>query len=94
VDLPAALRSLAELGITGLMVEGGAQVITSFLTLSLADYLIVTVAPLLAGGLNALATPLATTAGDLVRLRDARWEAYGDDMVIGGWPQFGAGEQA
>ena len=54
VDLRALLRQLRRLRIRRLMVEGGQQVITSFLRARLADVLVVTVAPILVGGLPAV----------------------------------------
>jgi riboflavin-specific deaminase-like protein len=50
IDLAALLAKLGEMGITSLMVEGGAQVINSFITSRLVDQVIVTVAPVLVGG--------------------------------------------
>ncbi|RKP26399.1 dihydrofolate reductase-like domain-containing protein, partial [Syncephalis pseudoplumigaleata] len=51
VDLAAAMHQLHQLGIARLMVEGGARVIQSFLTMpaAMVDLLIVTVAPVYVG---------------------------------------------
>ena len=46
------LRRLGEMGIASLMVEGGARIITSFLFGGLANYLVLTIAPVLVGGLR------------------------------------------
>lgn len=54
VDLPSALKVLHERGINSLMVEGGAAVITAFLRAGLADAIVLTVAPVLIGGYNAI----------------------------------------
>ena len=54
VDLPALLRRLRQEGIARLMVEGGGRIITSFLTGDLADHLIMTICPVLVGGVRAL----------------------------------------
>ncbi len=54
VDLASLLRTLKAEGVTTLMVEGGAEIITSFLEARLVDYAIVTIAPLFLGGLPAL----------------------------------------
>jgi len=49
-DLPSVLSTLSERGIDSLMVEGGAQIICSFLKSGLVDELIVTIAPTFVGG--------------------------------------------
>mmetsp|Transcript_33488 Transcript_33488/g.105483 ORF Transcript_33488/g.105483 Transcript_33488/m.105483 type:complete len:170 (-) Transcript_33488:463-972(-) len=57
VDLVSVLCGLASLRMKSVMVEGGAQVIRSFLTSRLVNSVIITVAPKLAGGLSALSRP-------------------------------------
>ena len=52
VNLEALLKQLGDMGINSLMVEGGAQIITSFLASRLVDQIILTIAPLLVGGLR------------------------------------------
>ena len=52
VNLIALLERLGDLEINSLMVEGGAQIITSFLSERLVDHLILTIAPTLVGGLR------------------------------------------
>jgi len=54
VDLNALLDCLGELGVKSLMVEGGAAVISSFLTNSLVDLVVLTIAPVFLGGLKSL----------------------------------------
>jgi GTP cyclohydrolase II len=54
IDLPALLDRLGETGIHSLMVEGGAQVITSFLSQGLADLVAITIAPVFLGGYHAI----------------------------------------
>ena len=49
-DLSSVLSCLSEKGIGSLMVEGGAQIIQSFLRSGLVDELIVTIAPTFVGG--------------------------------------------
>jgi len=48
-NVPALVNHLASLGISSLMVEGGAQIIRSFLESSIVDNLIITVAPTFIG---------------------------------------------
>jgi 3,4-dihydroxy 2-butanone 4-phosphate synthase/GTP cyclohydrolase II len=81
VDLPALLDALGAAGVGRLMVEGGARVLTSFLRAGLGDYVIVTVAPRLLGGLPVV--------GALDRRRPPRFGAVashrlGDDVVLAG----------
>jgi GTP cyclohydrolase II len=59
IDLGELLGCLAGLGISTLMVEGGAGVIESFLKARLVDFLVLTIAPIMVGGLNAIKNPLS-----------------------------------
>jgi len=81
VDLPALLSALAAKGIAHLMVEGGAKIITSFLRARLVDYVVITVAPCLMGGMSALG---ALERGSAPRL--GTWGAHrvGEDLVLSG----------
>jgi 3,4-dihydroxy 2-butanone 4-phosphate synthase/GTP cyclohydrolase II len=76
VALPALLDWLGAQGLASLMVEGGAQTITAFLAQHLTDRLIVTLAPRLIGGLNAIAAPLDLT------LHDVRCRMLGEDVIV------------
>jgi GTP cyclohydrolase II len=80
VDLAALLRRLAAQGISHLMVEGGAKIITSFLRARLVDYAVITVAPCLMGGMSALGALDRGTA------RFGTWGSHrvGDDLVLAG----------
>lgn len=80
VDLHAALDHLSSLGIRRLMVEGGAMVIAAFLQSELVDRLIVTVAPVLLGGLHAL--EFSPRSAKLPKLRNVVHRTLGDDIVI------------
>ncbi len=79
VDLPALLAFLGGAGIGSLMVEGGARVITSFLKENLVDQLVLTLAPMLVGGLRAPEEPI-----DLPRLRAFEYQACGKDLIVWG----------
>jgi diaminohydroxyphosphoribosylaminopyrimidine deaminase/5-amino-6-(5-phosphoribosylamino)uracil reductase len=50
VSLPAALEALGARGVTSVMVEGGGEVLGSFLAARLADQVALFRAPLLLGG--------------------------------------------
>jgi len=83
LDLAAVLKLLAERGVTRLMVEGGAQVASSFVTQDLADeiWLFRGPAPIGDDGIPALQTqPLtAITASPAFRVRDS--ETLGNDTL-------------
>ena len=84
VDLHALLARLAESGINSLMVEGGARVITSFLAARLADRLVITVAPLLVGGLNAVGDLVQQNGHGFPHLRNPHYQWLGPDIVLSG----------
>jgi len=84
LDLNAILDQLGGLGITSVMVEGGARTITSFLKNALVDTLILTIAPTLVGGLNAIDPALWLGMSPLPRLRDVHCQQLGEDVIIWG----------
>ena len=79
VALPALLQTLSDLGIGSVMVEGGAQIITGFLAQRLADRVVVTIAPLLVGGLHGVEWGLGENAP---RLRHPLYQSFGHDLVL------------
>ncbi len=81
VDLPALLAWLRQHGYASLMVEGGATIITRLIALGLVDRLVVTVAPMLVGGLTAV-----SSLPQITRLRQVGWRQFGNDMVF--WGDF------
>lgn len=76
VSLPDLLDELGARGIQRLMVEGGAAVITAFLSQGLADRLSVTIAPRLVAGVRALQTALN------ISLRNSVWRMSGPDVIL------------
>lgn len=80
LSLTALLSCLGELGISSLMVEGGSRVIASFLAQGLVERLVLTIAPLLVGGLH---VKLARDA-ILPRLDNIGYERLGDDLIVWG----------
>jgi riboflavin-specific deaminase-like protein len=88
VDLHTLLSNLADLGIQNVMVEGGARVITSFLSQHLVDWIVITITPTFLGGLHAVENPLAlcdqrgTVLSGLPELNDYRFEQVGKDIVF------------
>jgi 3,4-dihydroxy 2-butanone 4-phosphate synthase/GTP cyclohydrolase II len=87
VDLPGALKLLAGRGLRSIMVEGGARVLRSFLTLRLVDWVIITIAPVFAGGkpaLSAVEGRASSSAGDLPGIVLRGMERSGPDLFVWG----------
>lgn len=89
VDLASLLQRLGELGINRLMVEGGAAIITSFLSERLVDHLVLTVAPVVVGGLPAVSRLGECDPNYFPHLRNLRHQRLGDDLVYWGDPDWG-----
>jgi riboflavin-specific deaminase-like protein len=85
VKLSQALALLKAQGVKRLLVEGGAQIIASFLAAKIVDHVQVEVAPrfLGASGLHALG---GLTQG--VQLSQVAIEVFGDHVLISGTPIF------
>ena len=90
VYLVALLECLGTLGINSLMVEGGSRIITSFLREQLIDLLVLTVSPLLVGGLHAVERLGETDPVCFPRLSQPRYEWLGDDLIL--WGELGWGQ--
>jgi 3,4-dihydroxy 2-butanone 4-phosphate synthase/GTP cyclohydrolase II len=94
VDLSTLLARLAERGVETLMVEGGAGVITSFLSTPLADQVIITIAPVFLGGLHAVESlplppnhkiqPRSNLEEHLPHIKDIQSLRRGEDLVVWG----------
>jgi GTP cyclohydrolase II len=83
VDLAAALRVLRDAGVLSLLVEGGAHVITSFLSGGLADRLIVAIAPTVIGaGTEAVGELGVMRVREGMRLMNRSLHVAGDDVVV------------
>jgi GTP cyclohydrolase II len=83
VDLAAALRVLRDAGVLSLLVEGGAHVITSFLSGGLADRLIVAIAPTVIGaGTEAVGELGVMRVSEGMRLMNRSLHVAGDDVVV------------
>lgn len=87
VDLHHLLDQLGQRGIRSVMVEGGSQVITSFLESRLVDQLIITISPRLVGGLPVLGRSLSV-AGSYPLLGDVSYHFCGPDIVLWAQPQW------
>jgi len=88
VDLDSLLKCLGDKGVNSLMVEGGAQIITSFLAARLVDQVVITLAPMLVGGLRVV-DPQGPALKPYPRLRRLLYQPLGDDLVLWGEPDWG-----
>jgi GTP cyclohydrolase II len=85
VDLAAALQALFGDGIRSVLVEGGARVITSFLSSGFADRLVVGIAPRLIGsGTEAVRDLGITDVASSIRIERRAVHVVGDDVLIAG----------
>lgn len=91
LQIPAVLTALASRGIRSVMVEGGAAVIRSFLAAHVVDYLVLTIAPVLIGGVGYLHAADRTGSRDLPRLREVLSYQLGDDVIVEGVPEWPRG---
>lgn len=94
IDLPALLGVLAGRGINCLMVEGGAQVIASFISSRLVDQVIITIAPVLVGGVRVLNYYPLSSAGPFPRLCRVSFHQLGEDLIVWGKPSWSAPQGA
>ncbi len=72
---------MGRMGITRIMVEGGSRVLTSFMTARLADQVIITVAPMIVGGVPAF-TRLTRDPGISPLLQHVRYAHFGSDLIV------------
>jgi riboflavin-specific deaminase-like protein len=83
VDLKKLLKALGERDITSLLVEGGAEVITSFLKLGLMDKLVVIIAPRLLGSSTPSVSDLnITDLSKAFKLTFDKVYRSGEDIVV------------
>jgi 2,5-diamino-6-(ribosylamino)-4(3H)-pyrimidinone 5'-phosphate reductase len=85
VDLPALLDALGARGIGQLMVEGGSEVLSSFLRAGLIDELTVFIAPMVIGGRTApslVGGPESPGPESIVRLAQVSVEPLGEGAVL------------
>jgi 3,4-dihydroxy 2-butanone 4-phosphate synthase/GTP cyclohydrolase II len=87
VSLPHLLRCLGEQGVTSLMVEGGARVLTAFLGARIADRIIITIAPRFVGGLNAIESAAGPDLA-LPYLVEVEYKTLGADLIVSGTPSW------
>jgi 3,4-dihydroxy 2-butanone 4-phosphate synthase/GTP cyclohydrolase II len=85
VDLAAALALMPELGLTTIVVEGGARIATSLLAAGLMDRVVVSIAPTLIGaGTDAVGDLGIDRVAAGLRLDDPVVRLVGPDVVVAG----------
>lgn len=84
VELSSALESLHDRGIRNLMVEGGAAVITAFLRARLADAIVLTVAPVLIGGYNAIGRLDGPDSAPFPHIAPLYSQQLGNELIVWG----------
>lgn len=88
LNLHQVLEELGQLGVASLLVEGGSQVLTSFLEQNLADKIFLFFAPLLFGGRKApsfFAGHGFPSIKKSLRLRHWRTFSLGQDIILEGF---------
>lgn len=95
VCLDALLERLGEKGLSSLMVEGGTQILTSFLRHRRVDHIILTIAPMFVGGTPALQsllgdneTPVDHEIQHFPQLKNVQYRWMGEDLVFEGDPEW------
>ena len=92
IDLAALMGILGNMGITSLLVEGGASIIGTLIRERLVDKFYIFKAPRILGGDDGV--PMAAGQGpkrmdQCLGLRDLRTRRYGDDILFIGYPDYG-----
>ena len=83
VDLASALRTLRALGVSSLLVEGGARVITSFFAERLVDRLVVGIAPTIMGtGIEAVGDLGVARVAESLHLANRSVHQAGGDLLV------------
>ena len=89
VCLPRALQLLWDRGIKSLMVEGGASVISAFLSARLVDAIVLTITPQFVGGYKAVNDLEQKSRAALPTLNPFFSERLGDDLILWGNISYG-----
>lgn len=92
ICLDVLLDALGKRGIESVMVEGGTEIITSFLKNRFVNHLILTIAPTFIGGKSVLDTlePGGTDQPSFPRLQNIQYRWLGEDLILEGdptWPE-------
>jgi diaminohydroxyphosphoribosylaminopyrimidine deaminase/5-amino-6-(5-phosphoribosylamino)uracil reductase len=92
VDMEDLLGKLGRMGITSVLVEGGAKIITSFLRERLADKIVIVMAPKLIGeGIEAVGDLEIRDLNEALQISRMKMRRLGGDIVIEGYLGKGSG---
>ena len=86
IDMEDLLGKLGRMGMTSILVEGGAKIITSFLRKRLADKIVIVMAPKLIGeGIEAVGNLEIRDVNEALQISRMKTRRLGDDIVIEGY---------
>jgi GTP cyclohydrolase II len=88
IAIKTVLETLGDKGINSVMVEGGAQIISSFLGCQAVDQIIVTIAPVLVGGVRVLDFRQQPPQKVFPRLINIDYQRIGEDLIVRGEPDW------
>jgi diaminohydroxyphosphoribosylaminopyrimidine deaminase/5-amino-6-(5-phosphoribosylamino)uracil reductase len=92
VDMEDLLGKLGRMGLTSVLVEGGAKIITSFLREKLADKILIVMAPKLIGkGIEAVGNLEIRDLHEALQISRMKTRRLGNDIVIEGYLREGIG---
>jgi diaminohydroxyphosphoribosylaminopyrimidine deaminase/5-amino-6-(5-phosphoribosylamino)uracil reductase len=88
VDLTHMVQELGKLGITSLMIEGGAEIAASAIQEGVVDKIIFFISPKIIGGKTApgpIGGEGVARMSDVIKLKHIRTKKYGEDIMIEGY---------
>ncbi len=88
VDLTHMMQELGKLGITCLMIEGGAEIAASAIQEGIVDKVIFFISPKIIGGKTApgpVGGEGVAKVSDAIKLKHIRTKTYGEDIMIEGY---------
>ena len=90
ICLQSLLDALAERNVKSVMVEGGTEILTSFLKQRRVHYLIATIAPTLIGGKSVLHSlrDESEENASFPQLQNIQYRWLGDDLILEGEPSW------
>jgi diaminohydroxyphosphoribosylaminopyrimidine deaminase/5-amino-6-(5-phosphoribosylamino)uracil reductase len=92
INMEDLLGVLGRRGMTSVLVEGGAKIITSFLRKRLADKIVIVMAPKLIGeGIEAVGNLEIGDLNEALQISRLKTRGLGDDIVIEGYLRQGNG---
>jgi diaminohydroxyphosphoribosylaminopyrimidine deaminase/5-amino-6-(5-phosphoribosylamino)uracil reductase len=88
IDLSALMGHLSDRGVTGVLIEGGARVLSSAFASGIVDKALFFYAPKILGGDDGVpvcAGPGPARMQDAIRLKNVAHHRLGDDILIEGY---------